>query len=513
MSKRLKLLLEQDARSTINAGMPHKIMCPSDLQGLDDLAAQYVRSTADMAALIDRIVAWNSVHLPGPQGAQNKSKMNNFLDILIKHFIRIGDGLSDCKDASEQGGQLAQLDHLSRVIFQLTAQLEGGQALWGRTLKILQAQLMKRLRDYAIGKRTTCWPSLGRLLLMQLLGRVFSVTDLKNAVVGPTMLFLGQCLTQCPVSTCEDVASGLLVCSMLIGTFLQDTKRFMPEPLLFIHSVLVLYLPRRNTKQLVDVLPTFNKLSFSAFRSEVATQDDSDADGDEDESSLKIDWSCFAPARTDDIEESGGANPAAALSLLSTAQRLLQALSGSLYEAFEGSPELLHPVLTTLQALKPTAAPALPASIQQSTSALIESLQGQLRTKIETRGPLQCRQHVVTSLDMKNPRFQADYTLKKDLEPDQERAKMKQLKRQLNREKKAAMRELRRDSDFIDQERYKTSREQHEERKNERVKNYGWMEDQQAGINEIVRKNAAKGGAPLFGGGSGVVKKAVVKRL
>ena len=54
VSKRLKLLLEQDARSTINAGMPHKIMCPSDLQGLDDLAAQYVRSTADMAALIDR---------------------------------------------------------------------------------------------------------------------------------------------------------------------------------------------------------------------------------------------------------------------------------------------------------------------------------------------------------------------------------------------------------------------------------------------------------------------------
>ena len=48
-----------------------------------------------------------------------------------------------------------------------------------------------------------------------------------------------------------------------------------------------------------------------------------------------------------------------------------------------------------------------------------------------------------------------DYNYLQDIDSDQSRAKAKQLKRQLNREQKAVMRELRRDSDFIDQARYK----------------------------------------------------------
>jgi hypothetical protein len=94
-------------------------------------------------------------------------------------------------------GGKAELEHLSGAIFKLCLDLgaEAAQSLWGRTLKILQAQLQKRMRDYSAGGgKESCWPSLGRLLLLQLLGRVFSVTDLKNDVVGPAMLFLAQCL-------------------------------------------------------------------------------------------------------------------------------------------------------------------------------------------------------------------------------------------------------------------------------------------------------------------------------
>src|SRR5690349_14312925 len=108
-------------------------------------------------------------------------------------------------------------------------------ALWGRTLKILESQLQKRLRDYSQGVRDSCWPSLGRLLVFQLLAHVFSVTDLKNNIVESSMLILCQCLSQCPVSTVKDLSSGLFVCGLLLH-YIEETKRFVPEILLFIHT-------------------------------------------------------------------------------------------------------------------------------------------------------------------------------------------------------------------------------------------------------------------------------------
>jgi hypothetical protein len=71
------------------------------------------------------------------------------------------------------------------------------------------------------------------------------------------------------------------------------------------------------------------------------------------------------------------------------------------------------------------------------------------------------------------------------------------------------MRELRRDSDYIDQERHKEVTEAKDKRREERVKNYGWMEAEQASVNMQVRQ----GKGLMKGGGSNVDKKARVKRL
>jgi Nop14-like family len=45
---------------------------------------------------------------------------------------------------------------------------------------------------------------------------VVSTSDFRHAVVGPASLFLCQCLSQCPVSSPSDVASGILSCFILL---------------------------------------------------------------------------------------------------------------------------------------------------------------------------------------------------------------------------------------------------------------------------------------------------------
>ena len=52
--------------------MPHSIEAPEDLESFDELLSEYCKGGAeDAMALIDRIVAWNSVHLPGATGTDD----------------------------------------------------------------------------------------------------------------------------------------------------------------------------------------------------------------------------------------------------------------------------------------------------------------------------------------------------------------------------------------------------------------------------------------------------------
>lgn len=104
--------------------------------------------------------------------------MHNFLDVLMKLFVRVGDSLfmKDCDEREVQG----QLDYLCTVIFKLGQDLpDAFPLLWIRTIKLMHNQLEKRLRDFVQGHREACWPSLGQLLLLKLAGHVFSVTDLR----------------------------------------------------------------------------------------------------------------------------------------------------------------------------------------------------------------------------------------------------------------------------------------------------------------------------------------------
>lgn len=93
LSKRRQRIEHELQTSTVNPNMPHNIESPLSLQAFDELVEAYVRNDEDMKALIDRILAWNSVKLPGKEGHGNRGRMHNFLDVLIKHFVRIGDSM------------------------------------------------------------------------------------------------------------------------------------------------------------------------------------------------------------------------------------------------------------------------------------------------------------------------------------------------------------------------------------------------------------------------------------
>ena len=246
--------------------------------------------------------------------------------------------------------------------------------------------------------------------------------------------------------------------------------------------------------------------TLKSFRECSARYADTQRDSKEKNNSslLRISWDSFGKEKSSNLKVKSGI---LASSYLYTSQILI----GKLVEMYSGMtafPELLTPILSVLRSLRPQDKPPLLETLQLSHCDLLESIMKLSNEKKNSRNVLQWRKSVKISIDTKNPKFQADYTFKKDLDPDEDRAKLKQLKRQSKRETKAAMRELRRDSDFIDQLSYAEQNEKKDKLKAERVKNFGWMEEQQASINMQVRK----GGELVTGGGSSIARKARVKR-
>lgn len=87
--------------------IPHTVVCPSDSAAFDNLLKRHCRYFPyDHIEIVNRIVSWNNVHLPGEKGQENRKLMHNFLDILMKYLVRMGGKLSTASAAQTAGYKL-----------------------------------------------------------------------------------------------------------------------------------------------------------------------------------------------------------------------------------------------------------------------------------------------------------------------------------------------------------------------------------------------------------------------
>ena len=114
--------------------------------------------------------------------------------------------------------------------------------------------------------------------------------------MGPASLLLCQCLSQCPVRTAADVASGLLSCSVLAG-FTRETKRLVPETFEFVRSVLVLFCPTTTISP-----------SSSSSTSRSTSSSSSAATGKDKQKVVAAGSLAVAPQKTFDVPAAGSSS-------------------------------------------------------------------------------------------------------------------------------------------------------------------------------------------------------------
>jgi hypothetical protein len=420
------------------------------------------------------------------------------------------------------------------------------------------------MRDFQQGTVSSCQLSLGKLLFFQLLSNIFSFTDSHNPIINLSVLILSQILTQCPMNTMKDAYYGLFVCFILLKSFnSNEIKRLMPEVISYISSILVCCIPSFSSyfpvsssspanssinadcvannvyynrefyrKWKHSVCNNFKYSSFKNLRNDlssygkiVSTQNHSNSSAFNSDDAVKslnedisFQWNYFTSALEDDVSQYQMKDD-----ILLLSYRLLSQLVVPLYSSYSAFPELIHPLYRILQNITPHQSPLLSMKMQFVHCEVLTSVQQNIENCQNSRIPLQWRKKdAALIVEGKTPKYHINYIIKRDREEydnaanggkegngqSKEKLQLKQLTRQLKREQKAAMRELRRDADFIEQEKYQEKVAKTEKKRQERFKNYQWLEEQQATINLQVKK----GGTLVKGGGSAAAKKPRVKR-
>lgn len=361
--------------------------------------------------------------------------------------------------------------------------------------------MSKRLRDVevtplgdACEDEFTAWPSTGMLLLMRALPHIFPPTDKRHAVVTPALLLLGQILAQTPIKTRYDVVMGLF-CAGLMLEYTKGAKRLPPEATAFLAGVLRLFADDAELALADSPLPSLGSAlkcdQLQDLRGDLAKLIDHDA------ANVRL-----------SLEKENIQADTTPSAILKSALCLTQQAFISIGKTDEGSErEIFAEILKSLLFITGKRKDlTLPQSIK---SCLAETARVASSTCASDapRQPLQRRKAAtVKDLAIKTlaPRMEdpSRYTMSKGKGKSQLQAEHDRNRREYKREHKAAMREMRLDNAFIESERRKAKDRADSKAREKRHKNFAWLEQEQATMNQQVRL----GGGLLSGGGTGAAK-------
>lgn len=468
---------------------------PTTLEVLHDIIGRYASTGSDASLIIDRIHKANSIRLD----KRNTEKMQNFYDVILRRFIAVGDAIHTSGNGGSELGRYEQLNALTRILYRMSQDSpECAGAVWSRRLGIFQNALAKRLRDAEFvspeGDSESTWPSTGTFLLLRAAGHIFPVTDQRHHVVTPTLLLLGQIISQTPVRSSHDLVMGIL-CSGLMIEYTKEANRIAPEALSFLAGAVRLFAaPGNEGGSVAPSLEAATKLStFESIRSEVANCKGDGAD-------LQI-----------SLEQGRMDSPTMPASILCSALGLVkstvQALGGSLKSA---ESESFAEITDSLLCLKPSSKRStLPTFVASQITDTAAAVSGACQLNVP-RAPLVRRTGPTTgerAVKSLAPRMEDPdrYSLSRDKGKTATQAALDRTRREFKREQKAVSRELRLDGAFIEHERRKEKDDKDSREKAKRNKNFAWMEGEQAAMNQQVRL----GGGLLSGGGTGLARAKV----
>ncbi|KAK0729149.1 nucleolar protein 14 [Apiosordaria backusii] len=361
--------------------------------------------------------------------SENKERLGNFSQALVRHVNYLGN--------QHQPAWAASLEGLTRHIHSLAKSFPIEVAKGYRSV----IQEMEQSRPLSL--------AVGDLFTLAGVGTTFPTSDHFHQVVTPAMLVIARYLGQKIPQTLSDYATGLFL-SILALQYQQLSKRYVPEVMNFTLNTLCALSP--SSKPF-----TPNKIGFFPIHDP--------APGTRLSKTL--------PANTTPRK----LNFSDCLPSTPPPQNLWSQLPSFI--------ETFSPVLPLLSCFPPSFSESL-SSFQQHLSRLLQI------SKLARR-PLELHHHRPLAIRTYIPKFEDSFDPNKHYDPDRERAELAKLKAEHKRERKGALRELRKDNAFMARENLRVKKEKdaaYEKKYKRLVAEIQGTEGQAA--NEYEREKAAR---------------------
>ncbi|KAI2813206.1 hypothetical protein CBS115989_9676 [Aspergillus niger] len=410
-------------------GLAYTYPCPGShdefLEIIKDVSMQ------DLPVVVQRIRALHHPRLH----PDNKMKLGRFAGILVEHVAYMAD--------LPEHPPFAIVENILRHIHSLA------KTHPDTVCQAYRAHLRQIATERPLNLRA------GDLVILTGIATTFPTSDHFHAIATPAHLCISRYLGQGVVNSLADASAGTYAASLLLQ-YQFISKRYMPEFINYTLNMLCHLSPKEPSESLgsfpLRSPQTSLRLNLSSSKTTISPR------------KLRF-W---------DTTDQTHSNPEELkLSLLTTLVTLLGTAS-DLWTSKSAYTEIFTPVQNVLNHLRSSLKgnkKLISSQVRDTIQSTLDKVTTQLSQAKLTRRPLLLHNHRPLAIKTAIPKFEETFNPDKHYDPDRERAESNRLKAEYKRERKGAMRELRKDANFIAREklREKKERDAEYERKYKRL--------------------------------------------
>ncbi|CAM1506537.1 Fc.00g061780.m01.CDS01 [Cosmosporella sp. VM-42] len=407
-------------------GLPYTFPCPQSCDEFQSVIATY--PSKSLPTIVQRIRALYHPKLD----SKNKERLANFSTALVDFVASPWD--------SAASPSFTVLESIVRHIHSLA--------------KMFPVEISNQFRHNIeeMGSSRPLALSPADMILLTAVGTIFPTSDHFHQVVTPAMLTIARYLGQKVPQNLSDYATGTYL-SILAVSYQQLSKRYVPEVINFSLNTLTALAPVVPSKQ----------LGFFPVHSPPA--------GSRAESASKTTVRKLGFSDCLEVGIAGSQAKELKIAIIDTTVQTLDAAA----DTWTGKASFIETFDQAYNVLKHLNGKACRSHLPSGLTSRNEKLQAKLERMLKinqlSRRPLELHHHKPLAIKTYIPKFEETFDPDKHYDPDRERAELAKLRKEHKQERKGAMRELRKDANFMAREklRIKKAKDEAYEKKYKRL--------------------------------------------
>ncbi|KAL8207658.1 UNVERIFIED_CONTAM: nucleolar complex protein 14, partial [Gekko kuhli] len=432
--------------------LPHTLAAPGSYEQLKALLLG--RPVEEQLLVIEKIKKSSHPSL----AVANKAKLEKLFGFLLEYIVEL---------TAREPPELKTIDKLVLVLYDLCQMFPEAAS---NHVKLVLQDAAHDMEEILETRGRAAFPGLDMLIYLKIIAILFPTSDYWHPVVTPSMVYMSQLLTKCPVTTLQDVVKGLLVCCLFLQ-YVSVSQRFIPELVNFLLRILHMAVPSRGVQGLTLMHP-FRSLDKNG--SLLVISETTDAKTWQKQSlPLRMVIGSKENSKTEVNH--------LRLSCIDVCLDLVRRCA-VLYGSLPSFQEVMNPIQILLSQHVPVS--GYPAQLQELHNSIL--------TQLETQGPhyhpLVCEKKKPVPLKLFTPKIVKVLEFGRKQGSNEREQERKRLIHRHKRELKGAVREIRRDNQFLARMQLAEITERDSERKRKVKQLFGSLAEQEGRWKAMKKK-------------------------